>query len=408
MNEPATPWSPRFAQLAEWLVRDAGRYGDGRELVAAAAERLIAAGVPLMRLAIHVRTLHPEIQSYLLLWEREAGASLTPRYHGVELEPDFTNSPVYWIHGGAERFRRRLEDPEVAVDFAVLRELKAAGATDYVAVGLSFTDGSNNALTWATDRPGGFSDADLALLEALRPYFALTAEVRSIRRTTERLLEVYLGPDAGRRVLRGEVRRGVGETIAAAVFFADMRDFTLQAAALPGDAVIALLDDYFECVIPPVEAEGGQVLKLIGDGLLAIVPLQGGVRAACRAAFAAAVTALGNLAELNRRRAAQAQPPVRVGITLHLGAVIYGNIGSAHRLDFTVIGQAVNLVSRLQPLCRRLHRSVLFSAEFAEASGLEAASLGHFELRGIAEPQEVFGPPEVGDLASERPESWSG
>ena len=214
----------------------------------------------------------------------------------------------------------------------------------------------------------------------------------------ETLLSVYLGPDAGSRVLKGEVTRGSGQVIEAAILFADIRGFTLVSEALRGDEVIKLLNEYFEAVIAPVEDHGGQVLKLIGDGMLAIFPLHaGGARPACLAAYSAAKAAFANLAEMNRRRRAAGEVTVRIGITFHLGPVIYGNIGGASRLDFTVIGPAVNLVSRMQRLCRDFGKGMLLSAAFAAEVGLPVLSLGHHALRGMREPPEVFALPLAED-----------
>ena len=380
--------------VIDGLVREALGAPDVNVFLAAIGERIAAAGVPLARFTIHARTLHPEIRGFTALWHQRDGASLVPRYHGVENEPTYLNSPVYWISGGADRLRRRLESPDVSLDFPILAELKAGGLTDYVAERMRFTDGTNNVITWATDRPGGFSDADLALLDAIVPYLALVFETRLTHLVAETLLKTYLGADAGARVLEGQVTRGSGQTITAAVLFVDIRDFTVLSETLSGAAVIRLLNEYFESVIGAVESYGGEVLKLIGDGILAIIPIsRGGARPACLAAYAAARAAFANLAEVNRRRAASGEPIVRIGITFHVGSVIYGNIGGAGRLDFTVIGPAVNLVSRLQTLCRRLGKGMVLSEVFARESGIPVVSLGRHTLRGVAQSQEVFALP---------------
>jgi adenylate cyclase len=368
------------------------------DLFAAVCERVVAAGIRLERSTVHMRMLHPEIRGYTLLWRAGKGAEVTPRYHGVENLPTYTNSPIYWIYGGAERFRRHLESPDVMLDFAVLAELKAEAFTDYVAQRLPFTDGSNHGITWATLRTGGFTDEDLAFFDALAPHLGVIFEARAMHHIAETLLSVYLGPDAGARVLNGEVTRGSGQVIEAAILFADMRGFTEISETLRGDQVIRLLNEYFEAVIAPVEDHSGQVLKLIGDGMLAIFPLHsGGARPACLAAYSAAKAAFANLAEMNRRRRAEGEITARIGITFHLGPVIYGNIGGASRLDFTVIGPAVNLVSRLQRLCRNFGKGMLLSAEFAAEAGIPVVSLGHHALRGMREPPEVFALPLAED-----------
>ncbi|HTZ79486.1 MAG TPA: adenylate/guanylate cyclase domain-containing protein [Stellaceae bacterium] len=388
----------RAGPVIEWLVRAAREVTDVVGFLATICEHIVAAGIPLERSSIHMRLLHPEIRGYTLLWRHGRGAEITPRYHGVENLPTYTNSPIYWIYGGAERFRRRLESPDVMLDFAVLAELKAEAFTDYVAQRLPFTDGSNHGVTWATLRPGGFSDEDLAFLDALVPHIGVIFEARATHYVAETLLSVYLGADAGKRVLSGQITRGSGQVIEAAILFADMRGFTEISEHLRGDEVIELLNQYFEAVIAPVEDHSGQVLKLIGDGMLAIFPLQaGGARPACLAAYSAAKAAFANITEMNRRRRGEGKLTVRIGITFHIGPVIYGNIGGASRLDFTVIGPAVNLVSRLQRLCRDFGKGMLMSAEFAAEVGLPVVSLGHHALRGMREPPEVFALPLAED-----------
>lgn len=388
----------RAAPVIDWVVRAVQGAPEVTAFLAAIGERIRAAGMPLARFSLHTRTLHPDIRGFTGIWWHGKGAQIVPRYHGAENEPTYQSSPIPWIIGGVDRFRRHLEHPDVALDFGILAELKAEGITDYLVVRMPFTDRTNSAMTWATDRPGGFSDDDIAFLDALLPYLALVFEVRVTHRTAEALLRVYLGADAGTRVLRGQVTRGSGQTISAAILFADIRGFTELSETLPGDAMIGLLNEYFESVIGPVEDHGGEVLKLIGDGILAIFPLnRGGARPACLAAYAAARSAFARLVEVNRRRAAAGASIIRTGITFHLGSVIYGNIGGANRLDFTVIGPAVNLVSRLQSLCSQLDKGMLLSAAFAKEAGLPVVSVGHHRLRGVTAVQEVFALPPSED-----------
>lgn len=403
LNDPARPVPEsalrRAMPIIDWLARAAQANPGMGTFFSEIGDRIVKAGVPLARLSIHARTLHPEIRGITAVWRQDRGTTLTPRYYGDERDVTYTNSPVYWINGGADGFRRRLERAHVRLDFAILEELKADGLTDYVARRLSFSDGNHNAITWSTDRPGGFGDDDLAFLDSLLPYFALVFEMRLGHLVTDNLLKTYLGADAGRRVLRGQVRRGSGQAIEAAILFADIRGFTDLSETLPGPTVIRLLNEYFEAVIEPVEAYGGEVLKLIGDGVLAIMPVHaGGPRPACLAALAVAKAAFANLAEVNQKRARRNDLLIRMGITGHLGSVIYGNIGGTSRLDFTVIGPAVNLVSRLQTLSRELGRGILVSSSFAHYAGSSVLSLGYHMLRGISAPQEVFGLSHEDDL----------
>ncbi len=394
--ERAHPPSVRAARLRaqpviDYLVEEARRIDGAPEFLDVICRRIVAEGVPLDRCTAHARTLHPEIFGFTVRWLASGPAEFIPHYHGASTDAAYENSAVYWLFGGAERFRRRIGNPDVALDFSILPELKAEGFTDYVALRLPFTDGTSSALTLATKRTGGFEDHDIEFFDSLLPHVALVFEARIGHRIAESVVKTYLGEDAGRRVLRGEVTRGSGEVIEAAILCGDVRDFTQLSETLPGTRVIELLNSYFESVIPPIEAYGGEVLKLIGDGVLAIFPLRrGGVKPACFAAGSAALEAFANLAEVNRTRAAAGLRTIRIGITLHVGRVIYGNIGASSRLDFTVIGPAVNLVSRMQTLCRRFEKAMLFSAEFVRQSGIPALSLGRHELRGVSEPQEVF------------------
>lgn len=393
----------RIDPITDWLAREAPAIVDPAVVVEKLAERIAAAGLGISRLTLHIRTIHPEILAVTILWQRGKGAEIIRRLHGVERDAGYTSSPIFWIHGGMERLRRHLEDPHVAMDFPILQDLKAEGATDYLALRMPFSDGTGNSVTWATDRPGGFSAEDFSFIDTLLPYLALAMEVRVAHFIAQTLLSVYLGSDVAMRVLRGEIKRGIGQTIEAAVLFSDMRSFTQHSEHLPPDRMITLLDDYFQAVIEPVEDYDGQVLKLMGDGLLAIFPVHaGGAHPACLAALAAAKSALANVAEVNRKHADDpSEPRLRIGITLHVGQVVYGNIGSPHRLDFTVIGPSVNLVSRLQGLCREYERSVLFSSAFAEASRIPAVSIGTHSLRGLAAQQEVFGLPPHEDPSQE-------
>jgi adenylate cyclase len=386
-----SPARLRAQPVIDYLVEEARRIDGAPEFLQVICARIAAEGVPLHRCTAHARTLHPEIFGFTVRWLPDRPAVYIPHYHGATTDAAYENSAIYWLYGGAERFRRRIEKPEVALDFSILPELKAQGFTDYLALRLPFTDGTSSALTLATKRAGGFTDDDVEFFDALLPYLALVFEARIGHRIAENVMKTYLGEDAGRRVLRGEVTRGSGEVIEAAILFADVRGFTALSEALPGDQVIDLLNAYFQSVIEPVEGHGGQVLKLIGDGVLAIFPLRrGGAKPACFAAATAALAAFADLAEVNLRRDATGLHTIRMGITLHVGRVIYGNIGASSRLDFTVIGHAVNLVSRMQTLCRRFEKAMLFSSEFVRQSGVPALSMGRHELQGIAEAQEVF------------------
>ena len=251
-----------------------------------------------------------------------------------------------------------------------------------------------------TTRPQGFSDAEIASVGALMPLLAMVVEGHEWHRLAKSLLEIYLGEDAGRQVLGGSVRRGQSTTIAAAIWFCDLRDFTAMSNQLPRDEVIALLNDYFDAMARPVHAHGGEILKFVGDAMLAIFPMQDDLDRdhKCHVALRAAHEAFDALDALNEIRASAGKPPLRAGIGLHAGSVSYGNIGAvignSARLDFTAIGPAVNLASRIQDLCRGLNRPLLASKAFASPCGSMLVPSGKFDLAGFPEPQEIYGLPD--------------
>jgi adenylate cyclase len=274
----------------------------------------------------------------------------------------------------------------------VLRELKAQGLTDYLAH-VIYLSGQRNAVSWATDHTEGFSEEQLRTLRQLMPYLALRLELESTRYSLGSLLEVYLGENAARRVLAGAFKRGSGERIQAAIWLCDLRGFTTLADQVPAEQVVSTLDAYFDQVVGAVAAQGGEVLKFIGDAILAIFRVQEGAeQQACAAALVAAQDALGRLATLNDERAREGLPSLAMGVALHLGQVMYGNIGSKERLDFTVIGASVNEASRLESLCKQLGTPLVMSGQFARACGsADVVPLGRHSLRGVREEREVFG-----------------
>ena len=251
-------------------------------------------------------------------------------------------------------------------------------------------DGSHKALSFATKRAGGFDRDELALFEAMIPAVAFNLEVQALRRTARTLLDTYVGQQSGGRVLEGQIRRGAGETIRAALVYADLRGFTAMSEATEPAVVITALDAWFDRIAGAVHAFGGEVLKFIGDGVLAIFPVIETPAAACDAALRAITAARAGMAHLDAERAARGQPPLPFGAALHLGEILWGNIGAADRLDFTAIGSAVNLVSRLEGLCRPLGHSVLISGAVAAETRTALVPLGEHELRGIAAPCAVF------------------
>lgn len=384
--------------LLSWLLDEGRQSADIPTLVDAFCRRLGEAGVPLWRLSLGIRLLHPQIRFMSYYWRRHQPAvEAIERAHGTEVSQDYLLSPIYRVvEQGAAALRFRGADLEPPWAFPVLADLKQQGVTDYVVMAMVFSDGRRNAASVATDRPDGFSAAELALIDAVLPALSAVIETLTLRRLAATVLDTYVGRQAGTRILSGDIRRGSGAELRAVLWYCDLRGFTALADRLPRDALIALLNGYFEIMAGAVEARGAEVLKFIGDAMLAIFPLPGDGTSkadethACTLALDAARDALARMAERNAERSAWGEATLRCGIALHVGDVMYGNIGSASRLDFTVIGPAVNLVTRIEGLCKRLDRPLLASAAFAAALPRPMAAAGNHAVPGLAEPVQVF------------------
>lgn len=388
-------WPARRSATLDWLLGETREQPFLDNLFAELCRRLRAEGLPLERATMHLRTLHPQFQGARVLWRPElAEAELNLLEHGIFDDPRFMNSPVRALYEGAEGFRQRLDLPldSGMPEYAIYADLREQGYTDYVALPMQFTDGRRHATSWSTRRPGGFSTADLVEINDILAVFQLAVEIRSNRRITKNLLNTYVGEHAGARILSGEIRRGSGATVRAAIWNCDLRGFTRISEQWPRDEVITWLNEYFDVMAAPVSKFGGEILKFVGDGMLAVFPLED--PEACNRALRAAVAAREGMLELNRRRIARGSFELGYGVALHVGEVMYGNIGTATRLDFTVIGPAVNVASRMQTLAKELRRQVVLSAPFAFQCGCSAdvlTTLGRFPLRGVDEPLEVFG-----------------
>jgi adenylate cyclase len=387
-------WPERRSPILDWLIGDARRLPNGRTLLRALGERLVAAGLPLARASFHIRVLHPQLFGVGYFWQRGSEEVRVFRAeHGIQQTEFYRQSPIRVLLEGAGAVRQRLDLPDVAFRFPLFHELRNEGLTDYVALPITFSDGKTHGTTWASDRPGGFATADLAQIYDLLPPFSLLLEIHLNRRIAINLLDTYVGHAAGERILRGQITRGSGATVGAAIWFCDLRGFTELSERMDRDRLLACLNQYFDAMAGPVEAHGGEILKFMGDAMLAIFPLDSDQ--ACRRALAAALDARAAMARLNRERAAHGEEALRMGIALHAGDVMYGNIGALHRLDFTVIGPAVNLAARLEELCRELGLDLVLSNAFARlCADSEYHCLGEHRLRGIGTPIEVFTVPE--------------
>lgn len=392
----------RLTAAARWLVDHGGEVLPMGALIEGFCDRLVGEGIPLLRVSTGQPSMHPLTYTRGFVWTRGEGVTTITRGHEIRQSPEYLNSPIYVIHQGAAAVRRRIELPETPMDFGVLHDLKTLGATDYLALPMRFTqgpgisaDGRSNIsfVSFAIDRPGGFRPEELSYLMELMPLVALRLELEAARRMTRDLLETYLGHGPAKRVLAGNFRRGQGYEVEAAIWLSDLRGFTAYSDRHSPQEVVATLDSYFDAMAGPVQAHDGEVLKFIGDGMLAVFRVDeiGGRAAACRRALQAAQDAFAGLHELNQGRALEGAPPLKVGIGLHVGKVMFGNIGAKDRLDFTVIGRAVNEVARLEAQTKLLDKPLLISAAFAaEVRDCPILPLGFHALRGVKEAQELF------------------
>ncbi|MBM3572775.1 MAG: adenylate/guanylate cyclase domain-containing protein [Alphaproteobacteria bacterium] len=381
--------------MADWLLGQGRLAGDGTVLATELATRLVEVGLPLARMSLALRTLYSQVLATNYLWQRDRGCTRQiDREHGIQFTATYLNSPMRALYEEGRGGRWRLTGADARLEFPVLAEFKEQGLTDYFTMPLRFANGTLCGSTWATDLPDGFSDDDIAKVHQLQNPLSPVIEVQETRRIAATLLDTYLGRATGNRVLAGGIKRGDHDSIRAVLLMADLRGFTRLSDTISRDALIRLLDRYFECAAEAVHRQGGEILKFIGDGVLAIFPVTDDAAAACRAALDAAIGAEAALAALNETRAARGEAPLRFGMALHLGDVFYGNIGAPDRLDFTVIGPAVNLVARIEALNKPLGRTLLVSADFAAAYPRPLLSLGTQVLRGLREPQEVFALPD--------------
>lgn len=394
---------PRAAGIARWVAETGVGTADPGELVRRLAERLREDEVSLGRLWVGADILHPTIGARTVSWSRRHGLEATGFSRSERRDfdhPQWRRTPLRLVLSQRlPEFRRRLVTGYERGEFALLDSLLADGLTDYLACAVSFPEGTivgesaGMVVTFASDGPEGFSEPEIELLRACVRPLALAWRSILLLDALRAVTSTYLGRDVGHHVLAGRIARGQVETIRAAIWFSDLEGFTALADMLPADRLMALLNAYAGTVLDTIAEFGGEVLKLMGDGVLAIFPLDEQQDAPCRAALDAAKATLERVDRLGAERRAAGQPTTRLFVGLHLGEVLYGNIGSAERLDFTVLGPAVNEAARLERMCRTVERPVVASAAFALASG-EAGGrlvpLGSFLLRGVARPQELF------------------
>ena len=378
--------------VVRWLTNDTRDERFIDNVFAELCVRLQRAGIPVKRATLNLLIYHPQWLGARILWaDGMREAELSRFDYDVRERSEFIGSPAKEILEGATEVREKLErDPLLGRKHAIFDEMRAKGLTDYVAWPLYHTLGRRHMLTFATDRPGGFEDAHIASLLKLLPALALVSEIRMKNRLARTLLETYVGTHAGELILAGATRRGSGTTVRAAIMICDLRDFTRISDNWPRDDVIDLLNGYFDAMSEPIARHGGEILKFIGDGLLAIFPLS--EPSACQNLLRAVAEARQAMIALNEQHREAGHPPLNYGIGVHVGDVMYGNIGSRTRLDFTVIGPAVNMASRLEALTKQLGRTVLLSRAFADlvAGDFDLERIGDYPVRGFSDPIELF------------------
>lgn len=389
-------------RVSDWLVSRGLLGADIGVLFGEYCDHLVnTMGLSLWRAQIGMRTLHPSFEGLYFVWRRGRMVESNKVAYSAEDTDEWKGSPFYdMLERGEFSLRQSLEVPESQLNNAMLREFRDEGGTEYVARITPFgddgtMDGETGVLgSWASDRPGGFNDMEIAALDRLQPRLALTIKTILTKEITRNVASTYVGADAADQILSGKIRRGSVDVINAAILFMDLRDFTGVSDRAPREDLVPMLDDYLECMVTPVAELGGQVLKFLGDGLLATFDLAGRERdTICHDALGSAVRALSLTAALNTARAAAGKPVMELDVALHLGDVLFGNVGAADRLDFTVIGPAVNEASRIEALADQLNVNLLVSETFANAATQCAPylrSLGCHALRGLDREQEIF------------------
>jgi len=378
--------------FSDWLISDAWNATSVRDLVLQFSRCLFSTGVPIWRLQLLIRTLHPQLFATRYTWWRgdDEVEIFRPTYEAMKSR-ELRESPYAPILKGAGGVRRSMEGPDPRFDFPVLKELHARGATDYVAMPLLFSDGQINIITLVSDRSGGFSTEELGQLYEILPLLSRLFEVHALRRTAITLLDTYLGGHSGQRVLDGSIKRGDREEIHAVIWFCDLRDSTSLTESLAREDYLVILNQFFDCMAGAVLEHGGEVLKFIGDAVLAIFPIEDPDSSeAIERAIDAAQDAQGRIKRHNLQEAEHGRPAIGFGIGMNIGNLMYGNIGTPGRLDFTVIGSAVNTASRIEDMCKSLDQNILLSAAFARHFPGRLVSQGMHTLRGVSKQQELF------------------
>ena len=386
----------------DWLADGARSAADVGQVLAELCERLVAAGIRLWRVGVFSRTLHPDLFGRSCIWKRGRGVETGEADFTLPDSEEFQTSPLHTAIATASVVRHRLTQ-NAPRNSLVLEDLRAQGTTDYIAFPLIFTDGSVHVSSMQTQEAEGFSESEIKALKKIVPPLARVFEIRSLQRTAVTLLDTYVGNRSGARIMAGQIRRGHTDTLHAAIWLSDLRGFTALSDRLPPAAIVDLLNRYFDCQVPSIRKAGGEVLKFMGDGLLAVFPIADDARDErdiCESVLTAAREARAAVQELSYMSGGHMAERLNFGLALHVGDVLYGNIGGRGRLDFTCIGPAVNLAARMEKLAGNLGRSILASAEFADHARGDWTDIGEYAVSGFARPQRVFGLRDERDAAA--------
>ena len=383
---------PELQKIVDWLIDGARSATVPTRMMSETCERLVVAGIPLWRVSVFVRMLHPDIFGRSFVWRPGAEVVVNAADFDVQDSPEFKRSPLAILYETEQEVRFKLDDPE-SRRFPFFDDMRAEGVTDYIALPLLFTDGSAHATSWSTKQAGGFSDQQLNALRTLVTPLARVVEISILRYKAATLLDTYVGNRAGERILGGRIRRGHTETMHAAIWLSDLRGFTALSDRLPAETVVDILNGYFDCQVAAIREHGGEVLKFMGDGLLAVFPIDeyvGDVTQVCSRVLEAARESRASV-EAMHFPIGETVERFRFGVALHVGQILYGNIGGGNRLDFTCIGPAVNLAARLEKIAGKLSRTIVASEGFAGICAGGWTELGEFPIAGFSKAERVFG-----------------
>lgn len=397
-----------MTDLTRWIAAHATATDDHEALLARFCEALVGAGVPLWRVSVMSPAIDPTMAGVSLNWHMDEGLSFMANPHGAAQEADWLLSPIHALLERDATFGRwRLDGPEPTFTFPILRTLRSEGGTDYAVHIVGFAPGTalrGVAVSFCTRAGAGFTPAHLAAIAAILPFLTLATAKFGLAHTLRQVSATYLGRSTAERVLDGQILRGEGRAIPAAILLADLRGFTALSDRADPFEMVTWLNEHFDALGDPVARRGGEILKFLGDGFLAIFPVPDTDTLPCPIcgdALDAATEALAANAALNRRRRAAGLPGLEADCVVHFGTVVYGNVGTGRRLDFTIIGRAVNEASRIESQCEALGHALLVSESFAERCAHRLELVGTIELRGLSRPMRVWTVPGDPSQAAE-------